>query len=36
MMIKMMKGVLVLEGVDKLTKELENEINEYAEDKNKK
>ena len=32
----MMKAVLVLEGVDKLTKESENEINEYAEDKNKK
>ena len=34
--INMMKAVLALEGVDKLTKELENEINEYAGDKDKK
>ena len=34
--IDMMKAVLALEGVDKLTKDSQNEINEYAKDKNKK
>ena len=34
--IEMMKNVLNLEGVDKLTKDNENEIKEYADDEKKK